>query len=67
MDSILSILKEDEYAPYYANYLAKVSPSDIVATMISDLEDQMKILEDIPEEKFLYRYKEGKWSIAELL
>ena len=67
MDSILSILKENEYAPYYANYLAKVSESDIVNTMINDLEDQIKILEDIPEEKFSFRYKEGKWSIAELL
>ncbi len=67
MDSILSTLKENEYAPYYANYLAKVGQSDIVNTMINDLEDQIKILEAIPEEKFSFRYKEGKWSIAELL
>jgi uncharacterized damage-inducible protein DinB len=67
MDSILNILKEEEYAPYYANYLAKVSHSDIIKTMINDLEEQIKILEGIPEEKFSFRYQEGKWSIAELL
>jgi hypothetical protein len=67
METILKLLKSDEFAPYYAGYLEKVENADMVEMMIRDLEKQLEILENLPEEKYLYRYKEGKWSAAELI
>jgi len=67
METILDQLNSNEYAPYYADYLKKVENTDMVETMISDLEKQLELLENLPEEKYLYRYKEGKWSVAELI
>lgn len=67
METILKQLKATEYAPYYATYLKKVENADMVEMMIRDLEKQLEQLENLPEEKYLYRYKEGKWTAAELI
>ena len=67
METILSQLNSNEYAPYYATYLKNVENTDMVDTMINDLEKQLEHLENLPEEKYTYRYKEGKWSVAELM
>ena len=63
----LSRPETSEYAAFYANYVALVENPDI----ISALENQMSELQDlctsISEEKSLYSYAEGKWTIKELL
>ena len=55
------VQKLKKYETYWNNFIKNLNLA------YYDLEDQIKILEDIPEEKFSFRYKEGKWSIAELL
>ena len=67
MPLILNTLKEEEYASYYKTYLEGLEDFNITSYMIDELEVQLEILESIPEEKFSYSYKEGKWSIAELI
>lgn len=67
MTLILNTLKENEYASYYKTYLEGLEETEIALQMISDLEDQLDLLESIPEDKFLYSYQEGKWTIAELI
>lgn len=67
MTNVLSILNENEYAAYYKSYLEKVEDGDIIKLLIKDFEKQLNILQDLPKEKFAFRYGEDKWSIAELI
>ena len=59
---------EGEYAPYAAGYIA-LSPDDGYA--IEHLKENAVVLKKmitaLPEEKLLYRYDEGKWTIKEVL
>jgi len=61
-------LNPNEFAPYYQNYIAQVSEE---YTMIEELEISVhrliKFVQNIPLDKFDYRYAEGKWTIKELL
>ena len=52
-----------EYGSYYQKYVDKVPNLDILKV----LEDpaHMNQIEAIPEDKWLHRYAEGKWSIKE--
>ena len=63
-----SNLNPNEYAPYYGTYIAQVSEE---YTMIEELEISVhrliKFVQNIPMDKFDYRYAEGKWTIKELL
>ncbi len=67
MSQLLNSLSENEYAPYYKTYLEGLDEGNIISLMINDLEDQLKVLESIPEQNFTYSYLKGKWSIAELV
>lgn len=67
MPTVLSQLNDSEYASFYKKYLEKVAFEDPVELLIQDLENQLEIIENLNEDQFEYRYKEGKWSIAELL
>jgi len=67
MLTALSQLNDSEYASFYEDYLKKVAFEDPIKLLIQDLEDQLEIIENLNEDQFHYRYKEGKWSIAELL
>lgn len=61
-------LSRDEYAPFYANYIAQVSNE---YTLIEELEISVhrliKFVQDIPMDKYDYRYAEGKWTIKDIL
>jgi DinB superfamily len=57
----------DEAAPYYFNYIGKVTSDDIVGYLASQLEETMEFLSGISEEKSLHRYAPEKWSIRQVL
>lgn len=55
------------YAPYYEE-MYKQLPQDV--SMLSLLSDRYKFLDfydNIPEDKWDYRYEEGKWSIKKIV
>lgn len=58
----------DEFAPYYAGYVARVSG---VSSPIDELSAQrarfLALLSPLTEAGALYRYAPGKWSIKELV
>lgn len=56
-----------EYDTYYANYISKVPPGDIIHTLGAELDAALAFYGAIPEAKHHYRYAEGKWSVAEVL
>jgi hypothetical protein len=57
-----------EAAEYYFTYIDRVPrDADIVRLLDEQLPETMKLLDGISEEKSLYRYAPGKWSIREVL
>lgn len=57
---------ENEYGVFYKNYIDKLNekPVEFLKNQQSRIND---ILKNINEEKLLYRYADGKWSIKELM
>ena len=63
-----SQLQPTEYASYYGNYIAQVSEE---YTLVEELEISLhrfiKFVQNIPMDKFDYRYAEGKWTIKDII
>lgn len=55
------------YPVYFDKYISLVKENDIIKALREDLSHTEAFLKSIPEEKTLYRYAEGKWSIKEVL
>lgn len=57
----------DEYAPSFADYVARIAEDeDIVAVLADQLDEVLAWLNRIPEARGDYRYAAGKWSIKEV-
>jgi uncharacterized damage-inducible protein DinB len=56
-----------EAAPYYFTYINQVTGHDAVGTIENQLEESLTFFSGISEEKSLYRYAPGKWSIRQVL
>lgn len=56
-----------ETAPYYFTYINRVIDDDALAAIESQLKESLALFEGISEEKSLYRYAPGKWSIRQVL
>ena len=67
MTKLTDQLNENEYSPAYVGYLNNMEFGNISQISISDLESQLELFESIPEEKFSYRYADGKWTLGELI
>ena len=57
----------NEAAPYYFTYINQVYGDDGMRVMESQLEQSPAFFSSISEEKSLYRYAPGKWSIRQVL
>lgn len=57
-----------EHAPYVIQYL-RLLPDDglVLEHLRRNLETTLAFLGSLPEEKLLYRYAEGKWTIKEIV
>ena len=60
-------LKNTEYAPFYAGYIETASNVNMLEELEICLHDFIKFIQDIPMDKFDYRYAEGKWTIKEII
>src|SRR5215471_17643889 len=56
----------DEAAPYYFNYINRVSGDDILRTLETQLDETLPFLRSVAEDKSLYRYAGDKWSIRQM-
>jgi uncharacterized damage-inducible protein DinB len=56
----------DEYAPFYAGYVAQVTGNPL-QTLIDDGAAWGALLSTLPESRGGYRYADGKWTIREVL
>ncbi|PYS82065.1 MAG: hypothetical protein DMF67_14395 [Acidobacteria bacterium] len=57
----------NEYAPYYEKYVSLVPDADVVETLTRQGEETLALLGGITEERSLFRYEPGKWSIKEVV
>ena len=62
-----SELREGDYNPYYKAYIDKIGDSDLLATRQKQSKNFPNFIESIPEEKLLYSYAPGKWTVLETL
>src|SRR5690348_10021798 len=56
-----------EAAPYYFGYIDLVPPGDICQVLDAQASETVTLYTGISEERSLYRYAPGKWSIREVL
>lgn len=55
------------YHPYYDSYVQLATDMPPVLLLESSLAKQLEFYQDIPAEKWDYRYAPGKWNIREIL
>lgn len=64
----ISQLQENEYASFYSSYISQVSDE---YSLIEELEISVhrlrNFVQNIPMDKYDYRYAEGKWTIKDIL
>jgi len=68
-DNIIFIIlrpSSSEAAPYYFNYINRVTGDDILNAMQSQMDETLPFLRSISEEKSLYRYAPEKLSIRQM-
>jgi uncharacterized damage-inducible protein DinB len=63
----LSQLNENEYNPHYKHYISELGNVDLFEILTDSSEELLETVKDLSEEKWVFRYDEGKWSIKELL
>ena len=52
---------------FYHKYINLVNETDLSSAMQNHQQNLVSVLKNIPDEKWDYRYAEGKWSIKELV
>ena len=57
----------DEYAPFYADYVSRVSEADPVEAMAAQIELTVGLLGRVAEADAGARYAAGKWSVKEVV
>lgn len=60
-------LSNTEYAPYYGTYIQMANDVNMIEELEICLHDFIKFVQNIPMDKFDYRYAEGKWTIKEII
>lgn len=59
--------EKTEYDPYYETYISLVPEDDIKEALAVQPVELKEILVGLPEEKGMYAYADGKWTIKEVL
>lgn len=62
-----SQLSENEYSIFNATYIKAAGEVDLIEELEICLHDFIRFVQNIPMDKFDYRYAEGKWTIKEII
>ena len=62
-----SQLSETEFAPFYKNYIALANEADLVEELEISVHEFIKFVQNIPMDKFDYRYTECENLFIEML
>jgi uncharacterized damage-inducible protein DinB len=55
------------YARHFYPYIKLVENEDLKTVLQNQMQETEDFFNSIPEEKYLYKYAEGKWSIKEVI
>ena len=64
---LVSELNKDEYAPFFEGYIQGSSKGILVEELEISLHEFIRFVQNIPMDKFDFRYAEGKWTIKEII
>lgn len=60
-------LPVNEYSKFNATYIKAIENVELLEELEISLHDFIKFVQNIPLEKFEYRYAEGKWTIKDII
>jgi uncharacterized damage-inducible protein DinB len=60
-------LPENEYSSFNATYIKALDGVNLIEELEISLHDFIKFVQNIPMDKFDYRYAEGKWTIKDII
>lgn len=60
-------LPENEYSVFNATYIKAAANVEMIEELEISLHDFIKFVQNIPMDKFDYRYAEGKWTIKDII
>ncbi|MTH16774.1 DinB family protein [Flavobacterium sp. LC2016-01] len=60
-------LLENEYSGGFANYIREAGNVNLIEELEISLHSFIRFVQDIPMDKFDYRYAEGKWTIKDII
>lgn len=63
----LDQLPVNEYADFYGTYIQALDNVHLIEELEISVHTLIKFVQNIPMDKFDYRYAEGKWTIKEIL
>lgn len=63
----LNQLPENEYSEFFATYIKALDDVHLVEELEISLHDFIKFVQNIPMDKFDYRYAEDKWTIKDII
>ncbi|MBF7091314.1 DinB family protein [Flavobacterium sp. ALJ2] len=64
---LTSQLLENEYSGGFVTYIQEAGNVNLIEELEISLHDFIKFVQNIPMDKFDYRYAEGKWTIKEII
>lgn len=56
-----------EYADFYSAYVSTLQNVDLIEELEISVHRLIRFVQDIPMDKYDYRYAEGKWTIKDIL
>ena len=60
-------LSDNEYSQFNATYIKALDNVELFEELEISLHDFIKFVQNIPMDKFDYRYAEGKWTIKDII
>jgi hypothetical protein len=63
----LNQLPINEYADFYKSYIQALEDVELIEELEISLHDFIRFVQNIPMDKFDYRYADGKWTIKEII
>ncbi|TDP02940.1 DinB family protein [Flavobacterium sp. 245] len=60
-------LLENEYSGGFATYIREAGNVNLIEELEISLHNFIRFVQDIPMDKFDYRYAEGKWTIKDII
>ena len=55
------------YPPYFNKYISLVETEDLSSILEKQINEVSEFFNSVPEDKWLYKYEENKWTIKEVL